>query len=691
MAEKKEKKYVIDNARLMAEWDWERNVDIFPSQVTLGSHKKAWWKCSEGHVWPAIIYNRSKGKGCKECAKLVISQKLRESKLVVGENDLASQRPDLLAEWDYENNSFDVTPETITVGYGSKKVNWICKTCNHRWPATVYSRVHLDSGCPECGNRIISEKNRERLFNSDKSLIALFPDIASEWHPTKNVLSVDSIMPGCNDEAWWICSTCGEEYPARVVNRTGYKHVGCPACNRYMHTSFPEQAIYFYVKKAYVNAQNKYKDCFNNQMELDVFIPELQVGIEYDGAYWHSESSIKRNIKKYEVCKQQNIFLIRIKENYKRYSVFEEDCDYSIYRENEYDDGLIDTIKKLLGVLGADVLIDLFQDRSEIRSQYIISFKEKSLLAKYPELSLEWHPTKNGKLKPDMVMPGSGDKVWWLCPKCGYDYPAAPNKRTREKPTGCPVCANRVIIPGINDLATLRPDLACEWHPSKNGNLRPTEIAPNYSKKVWWKCAMCGHEYPKTPNKRVSAVQGCTECSKKSVAQNLHDRALRAGVNDLASQYPDLLKEWDYEANVGLPSPQNITVGNTSIHINWCCSTCGNKWLATAYSRTHLKTGCEKCGWKKTGAARRASALKKGVNDLASQCPEMLKDWDYEKNSGLVAPDEITIGNSKTKVFWKCNICGNEWKTYVYLRVHRKQGCRLCSRRNRKVNPHPSK
>lgn len=61
MAEKKEKHYVIENAQLMAEWNWERNIDITPSQVTLGSHKKARWKCSKGHEWLALVYHRKKG------------------------------------------------------------------------------------------------------------------------------------------------------------------------------------------------------------------------------------------------------------------------------------------------------------------------------------------------------------------------------------------------------------------------------------------------------------------------------------------------------------------------------------------------------------------------------------------------------------------------------------------------------
>lgn len=526
----------------------------------------------------------------------------------------------------------------------------------------------------------MAEKKEKRYLSDDLELLA-------EWHWEKNAPQTPyQVAYGSNKKVWWHCLTCGNDFETQVVNRTGYKHVGCNVCNKYLHTSFPEQAVFYYVRKLFPLAENKYTSFFDNQMELDIFIPELNIGIEYDGNYWHSETAHERNIKKHAICRQNGICLIRVKENYKRFPICTDDCDYSIYRESETDQGLCNAIADVLQILDCskECDINISRDRSIIKSQYIISFKERSLLSKYPQLALEWHPTNNGFFKPDMVMPSSSDKVWWHCPKCGFDYPAAPSKRTRAKPTGCPVCANRIIIPGINDLATVRPDLAAEWHPFLNTDLKPTQIAPNYSKMVWWRCRLCGHEYQKTPNKRISSAQGCKECSRKIRAEKLHDKALKIGENDLASQYPEILEEWDYVANVGLPNPNEITVGNTSIKINWICSVCGYTWQATAYSRTHLKSGCQRCGWQKTGMARQKHALRKGINDLASQHPELLLDWDYENNANLFSPDEITVGNSKTKVHWICHVCGHRWKTYVYLRVHRGQGCRMCSRKNRK-------
>ena len=59
------------NPTLAAQWDDTLNGSLTPEMVTPGSHKRIWWKCSEGHVWKAVIYPRT-GKdkcGCPVCAR----------------------------------------------------------------------------------------------------------------------------------------------------------------------------------------------------------------------------------------------------------------------------------------------------------------------------------------------------------------------------------------------------------------------------------------------------------------------------------------------------------------------------------------------------------------------------------------------------------------------------------------------
>ena len=111
MAEKKEKRYVSDNAHLMAEWDWEKNNDLLldPHMLTQGCHTMAWWKCTLGHSYESQIRNRANGIGCPYCAG---------KKVLIGYNDLETFYPEVASDWNYDRNG-TLTPTTVT--YASNK------------------------------------------------------------------------------------------------------------------------------------------------------------------------------------------------------------------------------------------------------------------------------------------------------------------------------------------------------------------------------------------------------------------------------------------------------------------------------------------------------------------------------------------------------------------------------------------
>lgn len=103
-----------------------------------------------------------------------------------------------------------------------------------------------------------------------------------------------------------------------------------------------------------------------------------------------------------------------------------------------------------------------------------------------PEVAQEWNFEKNKNLTPDQVTVCSNKKVWWKC-KNGHEYEASINQRTRkERGEGCPYCANKKLLPGFNDLKTVCPEVAVEWHPFRNGNFRPEDVFASCGKKVWW-------------------------------------------------------------------------------------------------------------------------------------------------------------------------------------------------------------
>lgn len=151
-----------------------------------------------------------------------------------------------------------------------------------------------------------------------------------------------------------------------------------------------------------------------------------------------------------------------------------------------------------------------------------------TLQSVHPELVSEWSD-KNLPLTPDKITFGSNKRVWWKG-SCGHEWQASVKARSGGEK--CPICSGARVVEGINDLATLKPQLAQEW--SKKNELKPTEVSVASHKKVIWKCKN-GHEWTASIKSRTVNGTGCPYCS--------HNKVL-AGFNDLASQYPEVAAEW---------------------------------------------------------------------------------------------------------------------------------------------------
>ena len=175
VAEKKEKRYVSDNAQLMSEWDWERNKDISPNKVTVGSHRSVHWIGACGHYWEAQIKSRYYGRGCPVCSGKVA---------LAGVNDLQTTNPELIKEWDYEKNA-PLTPESILPG-SHTVVWWQCKN-GHIWQASPNHRTSKRRGCPHCCHN-------PKVLQGVTDLETVHPVLAREWHPTKNGSLIPAIL-----------------------------------------------------------------------------------------------------------------------------------------------------------------------------------------------------------------------------------------------------------------------------------------------------------------------------------------------------------------------------------------------------------------------------------------------------------------------------------------------------------------
>jgi DNA-directed RNA polymerase subunit RPC12/RpoP len=286
---------------------------------------------------------------------------------------------------------------------------------------------------------------------------------------------------------------------------------------------------------------------------------------------------------------------------------------------------------------------------------------ENDLQTLFPELAAEWHPTKNAGVTSADVGAFTHRKAWWRCETCGHEWLA--EIKSRANGCGCPVCAGKTIVPGINDLATRFPEIAAEWNEDKNTVLCAGDISPGSRKKVWWRCGTCGSDYQASVVSRTNGT-GCPVCAGKTVV---------TGVNDLASKYPLLAEEWHPTKN-GHLTPEKVA-SQSNKNVWWRCSL-GHEYQARVASRTVNQEGCPYCSGQR---------VLKGFNDLATVFPKIAAQWHPTKNEGLT-PDEVTCGSAK-KVWWKCNVCGYEWKAIIYSRAGAQRcGCPMCAGKVRTNN-----
>ena len=208
---------------------------------------------------------------------------------------------------------------------------------------------------------------------------------------------------------------------------------------------------------------------------------------------------------------------------------------------------------------------------------------ENDLATTDPFLAAQWHPTKNQALLPSQVVRGSSRRVWWICEK-GHEWQASINSRVSG--SGCPVCAGKKIIPGVNDLASCYPQLAAQWCQERNGMLHPDQVSSFSNKQVWWQCEK-GHVWMAGIGNRLNSGSNCPYCTGRLVLK---------GFNDLQTKEPLIAAQWHPTLN-GCLTPDMVTV-HSHKKVWWICGE-GHVWQAVIYSRTSVKKcGCPVCAGK---------------------------------------------------------------------------------------------
>jgi len=283
----------------------------------------------------------------------------------------------------------------------------------------------------------------------------------------------------------------------------------------------------------------------------------------------------------------------------------------------------------------------------------IKSIEAASLASAYPQVAKQWHPTKNAGLSvsPQSIAPHAHTKIWWKCEK-GHEWQAQVNSRVRG--SGCPVCTNRIVKSGENDLATTHPILAKQWNHPKNMPLKPENFTAGSHAKMWWTCEK-GHEWQASIHARSNGT-GCPVCAGKTVV---------AGFNDLRSVFPQIAAQWHPTKNGNLFPEAVAPYSNRSVW--WICER-GHEYRSAISHRTSERSACPYCTGRK---------VIPGFNDLATKAPEIAVQWHKTMNLPLT-PEMVTAASHK-KVWWQCTD-GHVWKAVIASRTGAKKcGCPVCA------------
>ena len=705
------KKYIIEYLELMKEWNWKNNnsLGLYPDQLTHGSHVAVSWKCANGHSWDAQIKSRVRGNGCKFCAGQAFTP----------DRALAIRYPSLVKEWDYETN-YPLTPNDVT--YGARNiVHWICPTCKYSYPQNIQSKVAAirqkkkSNSCKVClGQYIIPEYN---------SLKALYPNIAKEWdyenntsckpediapktnktyywkcsnghsypatpnnkvkgkskcnicyleenslskqnsilslewHPTKNGNTTpENVTFGCNDSAWWLCPICFHEWEAKINNRNIGR--GCPNCSKGQHTSFSEQAVFYYVSKLFPDAINGY---IVEKREIDIYIPSINIGIEYDGGYYHS--TIYKFIKdkeKNEFLHSKGINLIRIRET-DCYPMLEKYCKiFPIIHTSDYRNlkTVIELVIKYISKsinIPLKIEIDIEAIHNEIISEiHHIKFEDTfaSFIIKHPnKIKANWDYAQNVPLTPEMVKPKSGKCVHWICKNNPNHMWEAPI-HSISNGYGCRWCANRHQYT-TKEWVEKAMEVHADIYDYSNVDYKNSKI------EVLIICAIHG-EFSQIPSSHLSG-KGCRFCAGQG---GFHE------FNTLAYVRSDLAKEWDYDKNNGL-TPYDVIITDSLNEYWWKCNNGKpHSYKAKINYRIKRNSGCAVCHGKQIA----------DDTSLAFLRPDLIDEWH---DSNIISPMEVSLGSEKIAI-WKCyNPDHPPYEMAVGLRVLAQFGCQICSGRKK--------
>jgi hypothetical protein len=555
---------ILTDARLARAWDHQKNKEK-PDSVSLGSKTPFWWKCEKcGNQFESSPNSRRLAKEiCRKCATAA-----RDSRNVERRGSLLKRYPDICAEWDYAANT-GLDPSQLLPNT-PRKAFWRCGSCSHQFSSRIDHRIGMGVGCPRCRELGRVDKHRAAFVKKSGSLSDAFPEIAKQWHPSRNLpLLPSQFTSGSRRKIWWRCKR-GHSWRAAISNRI-YGETDCPYCKA--NTSQLELRLFAELHAIFGNV--RWREKFLG-FEIDILVPDFRFGVEVDGFPWHLGKE-DLDTRKTKTLEKNGFRLIHVRHELLT-PLSAQDVQFSKTTDEKTTVGRL--ISRLMEIgVGKEHTLQQYLKSGKFIAQRVFddisafglyAAPGKSLADLYPDIARQWDEERNKQLRPDMFTPGSSRKIWW---KCALGHTWRETIARRVKGAICPGCSVRKATE-LHNLEILSPELLRFWDYKAN-SLSPKELTPKSNKIVVWRCAN-SHQFSKSP-KEFAGHPNCPEC------------------NSVKHASPFLAVYWDHLRN-GDATPSVIQKSSGKAYW-WKCETCQTSWRSSPnrMRRVRPPTYCPTC------------------------------------------------------------------------------------------------
>lgn len=244
-------------------WNYEKNVEIV-SEISISSHKEAYFICENNHEWINTVFNQSRIKNCQECQKLYF------------------KFPHLREQWDFEKNTVDFESVFTTI---STKIYWKCPDCLGTSKSSIVKKIQ-QKRCSFCANK--------KLLIGFNDLATAYPELLDEWDYKKNKISPSEILSNSGVVVWWNCRF-EHSFKTALRNKTlrGFK------CRQCRISKDPEIVKVNLYEKHKIDKEWILRNYVNSSLSIDEIYREFGI----------SPSVIKRALTAYGLRKDEEIIL----------------------------------------------------------------------------------------------------------------------------------------------------------------------------------------------------------------------------------------------------------------------------------------------------------------------------------------------------------------------------------------------